>query len=100
MLKMLMLAGLVCVLVTGFSISRFIFYFYYRPAMANGWLQRALFVAGGVVISAVTLVLSIIALWPPLEPLTFTLPFVFLILLVGTVYFIKATHPTYLPPGY
>ncbi|KKM10795.1 hypothetical protein SY88_11985 [Clostridiales bacterium PH28_bin88] len=93
-----MTAGLVCVLVTGFSISRFIFY--YRPTMENGRLKQALFVAAGVVISAVTLVLSVIALWPPLEPLTFTLPFVFLILLVGAVYFIKATHPTYLPPGY
>lgn len=88
-----MMIGLICVLITGFSISRFIFY--YRSAMDNGRLKKVMFVLAGVMISGFTLVLSVIALWPPLEPITFTLPFIFLMLLVGMVYF-HQSYPLHL----
>ncbi|MHB1126170.1 MAG: hypothetical protein ACYC2T_04315 [Bacillota bacterium] len=47
----------------------------------------------GVVVATLTVVLEVIAVWPPFDPVSLMLPFVFLFLVLGGLYFIWATRP-------
>jgi len=46
----------------------------------------------GVAIAATSMVLIIIAVWPPYNVLSFILPFGFILLVVGVLHFVKSTN--------
>ncbi len=53
----------------------------------------------GLTIAAVTMVLIVIAIWPPYDVFSFILPFGFIILVVGVVYFVRSTNTLNLREG-
>ena len=47
--------------------------------------------ATGLVVGTVGAVLALLALWPPFHPITTILPLAFMALLLGLLYFVRAT---------
>lgn len=87
---MWLLVGLILTLALGLSIGELVI------ARRQGLLQNIVryFLVGivGLATSAVSMVLIIIAIWPPYSSLSVILPFGFIVLVLGVLHFVRSTN--------
>lgn len=69
----------------------------YRQGLWNNIARYFLVGLMGVAISATSIVLITIAVWPPYNALSFILPFGFIALVLGVLYFVRTTNPAKTP---
>ncbi|MFZ3171164.1 MAG: hypothetical protein WA118_04205 [Carboxydocellales bacterium] len=85
-----LLVGLILTLALGLSIGELVISYH------KGFWQNIVryFLVGvvGFVTSAVSMVLIIIAVWPPYSSLSVLLPFGFIVLVLGVLHFVKSTN--------
>lgn len=89
-MELWVIIGLICVLVMGFSISKM---FVNKRDDMDSHVKTIMYICTGIIIAFVTFVLGVIAVWPPYEPLTVVLPFIFIAVLFGILYFVNNTGP-------
>ncbi len=97
-MKIWILMVLMLTLVLGLSIGALAIG---RPCRGLWEKMSRYFLAGllGVAIAAVTMVLIVIAVWPPYDTFSFVLPFGFMVLVLGVVYFVRSTNTINLKEG-
>lgn len=85
-----LVVGLILTLALGLSIGELVI------SNRQGLWQKIVryFLVGivGMAISAVSMVLIIIAIWPPYSLLSLILPFGFVVLVLGVLHFVKSTN--------
>ena len=64
-----------------------------RLGTTDRLVQYLMVALWGIVVATLTVVLEVIAIWPPYDPVSLMLPFVFLFLVLGGLYFIWSTRP-------
>lgn len=89
-MKMWTLMALILTLALGLSVGGLIIG--YRQGLWENIARFFLVGLLGVAISAVSMVLIIIAIWPPYNALSFVLTFGFVILVLGVLYFVRSTN--------
>ena len=82
--------GLILTLALGLSIGELVIG--YRRGLWQKIVRYFLVGIIGLATSAVSLVLIIIAVWPPFSSLSFILPFGFIVLVLGVLHFVKSTN--------
>lgn len=86
------LTGLILTLVLGFSISSLIVGS--RPGLRENIARYFMIGLLGIAISATSIVLIIVAIWPPYDVFSLILPFGFIFLVLGVLYFVRSTNTT------
>ncbi len=86
---------LICLILTlalGLSISGLVIGF--RQGLWENIARYFMVGLMGVAISATSIVLIIVAVWPPYNVFSLILPFGFILLVLGVLYFVRATNTT------
>lgn len=84
------LMALILTLALGLSIGGLVIGF--RQGLWENIARYFLVGLMGVAISATSMVLIIIAVWPPYDLFSLILPFGFILLVVGVLYFVRSTN--------
>lgn len=84
------LVGLILTLVLGLSLGELVIS--YRKGLWQNIVRYFLVGIVGVATSAVSMVLIIIAVWPPFSSLSIVLPCGFIVLVLGVLHFVKSTN--------
>ncbi len=87
---MWLVVGLILTLALGLSIGELVIGF--RRGLWQNIVRYFLVGIVGLVTSAVSMVLIIIAIWPPYSSLSVILPFGFIVLVLGVLHFVRSTN--------
>lgn len=96
-MKMWTFTALILTLVLGLSLGALVIG--HRHGLLKNAAHYLLVGLLGIAISAIFMVLIIIAVWPPYNAISFILTFGFVALVLGVLYFVRSTNPADLTEG-